>query len=1092
MNNDLITLKKFLNSFRIKRIFQLLVNKVCFYFSALFFFSVLLSVLFVLFPWVILPSVWDISVVVSILLLLWESLNLAVLHPVGLQEVAQIIERRIGKPHQLLSIAIEFESSDMSNSFTAETFKAAVDQAASISRKNALPPLSKVPKLSFVSSFLVFAASCFFLQPSLFTYWNLPLTIVKNSEFTIQPGTLRIPLGSSLTLKLVPAGVPLPSSRLTIFTENHEKRNSVLLRPDSANAFSYTIGKMDRSIYYQFSYGSAVSKIDTVQVVPPPMIMGLSVSATPPSYMHLDKIKFIDEWGDISIPAGSDVTISVVSSGLSSARMLNGTDSLPMELKNDTASTSLKLHDNLTYSFALRNSFNIPNDSLPSFHITMQPDESPFVQITRPGRNKLLNVEQVETLWVDAVDDFGIRSLYCQWYHSGSGKLSEKQLPLSSQSSSCNIEYRWNLKDQNLYPGDTIYYWIRVQDTRPDRVQEAFSDTFTFRLPGFEEIQQNVEENGEYVSEKISEVHGKQTDMKEKLKKLSKNSGGDQEASWEQKQVMQDVKKEFESQADTLQKALDALQENIAKLRDENVLNDDILKKMEDIEKTLKDLIAQYGDSLLNMPREDQQFSMDEMKDAVQKTQEMLPELESRLDDTKKFLELLKKDQELAMMATQAEKLAKEQLDLKEQSASPDFKDNQKSLNERVEKFADTVSEKMKGNQQISKALDQIRKNNQQMKSSMSSADGKPDNQQMSEVSNSLMDLGSKLRQNMASEKMKQMQKLRVTLLSLATDMFTLTEWNGQIVSQLQSSEDKEIAMAHQALIQAMHNAQTKIDTLSSVPPQLQVMLRNQFRLLYRESNDALAATGGPDALFGMLSEEQALRQVADAVVSILEQMSSQNSSSMSSNMSGLMDQLQKLSGKQGAINSAVSQLLRSMMSGSKPGEGECKNGNGNKPGGMSESQAKARQEAENAQRALADQLDELAKKFGGGDKSGDGAGMSKRMEELEKEARNLAERLRNPPTADVRDRQDRFLSRMLQSTLSMHKQDEGKEERKSKSAKELFSEDKPGTVLSDTKGNPDAFYSMRRRALESKFPGNYRPAIKTYFDSLGVLYLKK
>jgi hypothetical protein len=1091
MNNDLITLKKILNFFRIKRTLQLLVNEVCVHFSALFFFSSFLSVLFVLFPWVVLPPVWDISIIVSVLLLLWKSLTLLVIHPLRLYEIAQIIERRSGKQHQLLSIAIEFEHADHNNGFTTETYKTAVAQAAAISRKDALPPLSAIPKMTFVVSALLFVLSVLLLQPSLPEYWNLPLTMVKNSKFTIQPGTLRVPSGSSLTLKLVPSGVPLPSSRLSIFTERHEKLSSVLLRPDSTNIFTYTMSNLDRSIYYQFSYGGAVSKVDTVQVVPPPMIMGLTISAVPPSYMHLDKLQFNDEWGDISIPAGSDVMLSVVSSGLSSARILVRTDSLSMTLKNDTASISLKLNDNLSYSFALKNSFNVPNDSLPSFHITIQPDESPFVQITRPGRNKVLNVEQVETLWVDAVDDFGIRSLYCQWYHSGSSELSEKKLPLSSQGPTCNIEHRWNLKDQALYPGDTIYYWIRVQDTRPDRVQMAFSDTFTFRVPGFEEIHQNVSENGEYVSEKISEVHGKQTDMKEKLKKLSKNSGGDQEASWEQKQVMQDIKKEFESQADTLQNALDALQENIAKLRDENVLNDDIFKKMEDIEKALKDLIAQYGDSLLNMQRQDQQFSMDDMKEAIQKTQEMLPELESRLDNTMKFLELLKKDQELAMMATQAEKLAKEQLDLKEQSASADFKDRQKSLNERIEKFADTISEKMNGNQQIANALDQIKKNNRQMQSSMSSSNDKPDDQQMSEMSSSLMDLGSKLRQNMASEKMKQLQILRATLLSLATDLFALIDWNGQIVSELKSADDKQIALTHQALIQAMHNAQTKVDTLPSVPPQLQALLRNQFRLLYRESNDALQATGGPDALFGMLSEEQALSQVADAVVTILEQMNNQNNSSSSSNMSGLMDQLQKLSGKQGAINSAVSQLLRSMMSGSKPGEGECKNGNGNKPGGMSESQAKARQEAENAQRALADQLDELSKKFGG-DKSGDGSGMSKRMEELEKEARNLAERLRNPPTADVRDRQDRFLSRMLQATLSMHRQDEGKEERKSKSAKELFSEDKPGTVLSDTNGNPDAFYSMRRRALESKFPGNYRIAIKAYFDSLGVLYLKK
>ncbi|HEX2957782.1 MAG TPA: hypothetical protein VHO70_13185 [Chitinispirillaceae bacterium] len=1089
MNTDLITLKKFLNTIRFRRTIQILVNETCVHLSALFFFSSFLSVLFAFFPWVILPSVWDVSIIITVLLLFWKSLNLIVIHPLRLHEIAHIIERHIGKPHQLLSIAIEFEHTDHSNSFTTETFKSAAAQAAAISPKDALPSVSAVPEITLTVSALFFVLSCIFSQPSLPAYWNLPLTIVKNNDFTVQPGSLRVPSGSSLTLRLIPSGAPLPSSRLTLFTDNHEKRSSVLLRPDS-NAFSYKLNNLDRSMYYQFSYGNIVCKAESVQVVPPPMISGLRISATPPPYMHLSKLQFNDEWGDLSIPAGSDITILLLSSELSSAKLLIGSDSLAMNLHNDTASISMKLLNDVSYSFALRNSFNVPNDSLPSFHITMQPDESPFVQITRPGRNKTLNVNQVETLWVDAIDDFGIRSLYCQWYRSGSGELSEKKLSLSSQSPSCNIEYRWDLNSQSLYPGDTIYYWIKVQDTRPDRLQEASSDTFTFRLPGFEEIQQNISDNGEYVSEKISEVHDKQTDMKEKLKSLSKNSGDNKEASWEQKQVMQDIKQEFKAQADTLQKALDALQESIAKLRDENVLNDDILKKMEDIEKTLKELIAQYGDSLLNLTRDEQPFSTDDMKEAIQKTQEMLPELENRLDNTLKFLELLKKDQELAMMATQAEKLAKEQLDLKQQRNASDFKEKQKSLNERIEQFADSVSKKMNENQQVSKALDQIQKNNQQMQSAMNNGE-KPDDEQMSEMGNSLMDLGSKLRQSMASEKMKQLQKLRATLLSLATDLFTLTEWNQQIVSEMKSTDDKEIALAHQALIQAMHNAQTKIDTLPSVPPQLQVLFRNQFRLLYRESNDALQATGGPDALFGLLSEEQALRQVADAVVAILEQMNSQNNSSSSSGMSGLMDQLQKLSGKQSAINSAVSQLLRSMMSGSKPGEGECKNGNGNKPGGMSESQAKARKEAENAQRALADQLDELAKKFGG-DKSGEGAGMSKRMEELEKEARNLAERLRNPPTADIRDRQDRFLSRMLQATLSMHRQDEGKEERKSKSAKELFSDDKPGTTLSEAKSNPDAFYTMRRRALESNFPGNYRAAIKAYFDSLGVLYLKK
>jgi hypothetical protein len=1091
MNSDLNNLKKSLNAFRIKYTVQLLSNTLCNYLTVFFLISAFFTALFALFPWVVLPPVWDISIVAFVVLLVWKIVDYILIHPVSLHDIATIIELRSSLPHLLLSIALEFEKADHANSFTRDTFSTAVTQLSKIPRKSALPKISHVPKGLLGSSFTLWIILLFFCHPSLPDFWRLPLTLLQDKKVSIFPGSVRLPPGNSVTLKLVPSEAPLPSSRLTIFTENNQKRNSLLLKPDTNGAYTYPIDKLEHSIIYQFSYGGSIFKPETVKIVPPPMIMGLYIRAIPPAYMQLKELQFNDEWGDVSVPAGSDVSISVISSELSKAKFLTGTDSLEMALNKDTASIGITLKNDLSYSFLLKNVFGTLNDSLPSFHITMQPDEFPFVQILRPARNKTLNVEQIETLWVDAVDDFGIRSLYCQWYTTSNRELSSKKIGPQIQGPLCKTEYIWDLKGQSLYPGDTLYYWVKVQDTRPDIAQVVSSDTFTLRLPGFEEIQQNIAENGEYVSEKLSEVQNKQDDMRDKLKSITKNKTGSEEASWEQKHAVQDVKKEFESQADTLQKALDALQESVAKLRDEGVLNDEILQKMQEIEKTLKDLIAQYGDSLMKMPDEsDRQLSMNDMKDAIQKTQEMLPELEDRLDNTLKYLELLKKDQELAMMAAQAEKFAKEQLDLKQQQSSPEFKEKQKSLMNRIGSFSDSLKQKMKNDAEVGKALDKIDKTSKQMQTSTEN-EGKPQDEEMSQMSNSLMDLASGLRQKMSSEKMKQMQILRATLLSLATDLFTIIDWNTQIAASINKDPDKEIALSHQALIQSIHLAQEKIDTLKSMPPQMQQLLRNQFGEVYRISNGALKATGAPDALFAMLSEEQSLRDLTEGIVSILENMSNRNnSSSGSGGMSSLMDQLQKLSGKQSAINSAVSEMLRSMMSGQKPGS-ECKNGNGDKPGGMSESQAKARRDAENAQRALADQLNELAKKFGK-EGSGEGSSMSKRMEELEKEARQLAERLRNPPDATLRDRQDRFLSRMLQATLSMHRQDEGKEERKSKSAATMYTDDNPGTVLSDIKNNPDAFYSLRRRALESSFPASYRTAIKNYFDSLGVIYLKK
>jgi hypothetical protein len=172
-------------------------------------------------------------------------------------------------------------------------------------------------------------------------------------------------------------------------------------------------------------------------------------------------------------------------------------------------------------------------------------------------------------------------------------------------------------------------------------------------------------------------------------------------------------------------------------------------------------------------------------------------------------------------------------------------------------------------------------------------------------------------------------------------------------------------------------------------------------------------------------------------------------------------------------------------MLGAMPGESgeQGENGGNGKSSALAE---KARQQAEAAQKAIADELKKLAEKYG----KEAGGSMDKRARDLEEEARRLTQMLENP-RPELRDRQDRFLSRMLQASLSMHKKDEGKEERKSQSAKNVFPLDdsKTGAVPFNDR---DAFFRLRERAFSGNFPETYRYAVKNYFDSLGVLFLKE
>jgi hypothetical protein len=224
-----------------------------------------------------------------------------------------------------------------------------------------------------------------------------------------------------------------------------------------------------------------------------------------------------------------------------------------------------------------------------------------------------------------------------------------------------------------------------------------------------------------------------------------------------------------------------------------------------------------------------------------------------------------------------------------------------------------------------------------------------------------------------------------------------------------------------------------------------------------------------------MRISERSLKNFIGTLLETLNALNSQSAGSCSS-PGGICESLRRLSGKQAAINAATAQLLREMMQGQQPG------GNGSSNAGDIEA---ARKEAQARQEALAEELKKLAEKFGSSSED-----MMKRVQELEKEARKIT-RLLNEPKEEVTERQDRFLARMLQSALSLHREEQGKEERKSSRAGIVFTK-AVGTLTDSTLNARDAFYKLRRRALQNgNFPPVYRSSINAYFDSLGIRYLK-
>ena len=269
-----------------------------------------------------------------------------------------------------------------------------------------------------------------------------------------------------------------------------------------------------------------------------------------------------------------------------------------------TAQGEIVVKNQGNYTFGMIDSLGQKNDSLPSFRIGILTDEPPAVQFLKPAFNKNLTPQLSETLLVEAVDDFGIRLCRFHCFKDPDRGDTPGLWDLSDQGSPRLIrkELFWDLKKLNFYPGDTVFYWAQVRDTKPlsdcrRSQQPILSGSGSLHLRRLMLLWQRRDTAA---NSEISDVKSNQEELSgKKLEQLLKSSSGNKELSWEQRKILDDIKQDMQAQSDSLKQAVNALKENIEKMKQGGLANPQILDKMEQVRKSLEELIKQYGDSVL-------------------------------------------------------------------------------------------------------------------------------------------------------------------------------------------------------------------------------------------------------------------------------------------------------------------------------------------------------------------------------------------------------------------------------------------------------------------------------------------------------------
>ncbi|MFW5959502.1 MAG: hypothetical protein ACOCSE_00110 [Chitinivibrionales bacterium] len=1030
----------------------------------------LITVVFSVFPWTGLPIFLDILLISGVI---YTAAGVVVVlrRLPDIDKAAVLLERENPGSHHFLSSAVEASIRDKRDTSLIKS----IIKRAENSAERYKPNPYKNNNLNLIlpaAGILLLISALFASSPLVFAWWDLPLTVFKKPQWDISPGSCDIPMNSDIELRCSTGKEEYPSCILTI-KNNSEEEIRRILTPDSTGNFSYSVEDADKSFSYRFSARGITSPEYHIKTVPPPSLRYLSLKLQPPLYTGLKDRKLPEGQKSFSALAGTRVHIDMESHyPLKSASVF--TDTIVELDINDTSSAAgiFPVAHQGKAALRLEDTLDQINDTAALINYSIKQDNLPEVRVVKPGKNTSLDESMEEDIVVEALDDFGIKQIALSWHVSAEGKLNKRVITESSGAKPLvQKSLTWDISGCGMYPGDTLFYWAEATDNKPwggGRVSKSY--TFFFRFPSTREMHKNIEDNTESAQSTVESTKEGNKSIKENLRQLERNSLSPEkkELSWEDKKIVDDLKKEIKTQQDSLDKAMKKLEEASEKLKESGA--EEITQKMEEIRKSVKELSEMYGDSLLfNIDSMDNDISMDDFRKKINDMSEMMPDLEEQLEKTQKHLDQLEKEQEKRLLAERAEKLSEEQNRLMEETGESTPK-RQERLSKEVDSLLKDVDNTMQSEPPSSK---EVKDFNKKIEESASSGK-KPENSDMQGLSATLQSLSGDIRSSLSSNMQKRAQEDMKRLKSMASNIHEIAKWQEEVTS---GAFDKKTAVsAENSIDEALKQEAERLDSMSMLP--VSALQQIQSGIDKASGDISLAAEKGPNP-YGE-EAQSSLNSLSDKLLSMSGGKGACNQGGSSPGGSGgMMGGLQKLSGKQAALNSLTQQLMQKMLSDQKASPSET----GKKPGGKGSGKAAAKTQEE-----IAERLKELREKYK--DDPGASDNLKKRAEELEKEARRIAGNLKNIDKNDRED-QEMLLSRMLEATLSINKKGKGdKDERKSQTSERLFSDKDPDGSVQGFKGS-DTYYLLRKKILNGDYPEKYIHAIQAYLNKLGTYYLR-
>jgi hypothetical protein len=723
-------------------------------------------------------------------------------------------------------------------------------------------------------------------------------------------------------------------------------------------------------------------------------------------------------------------------------------------------------------------SLGFTNDHAVKYPVLALEDAPPSIEILSPDDGAELPRTFVTELIYRGSDDYGIAGLRLFFMREGKDEqFSAATVPVPSPARLAEIEGRfaWSLEDAGVFPGDRILYYLEITDnntaTGPRTARTAARRLV---VPSVSEIYARIREDDSKRRDDLEDVLDTGREVRERMKKLSDELKADGNLDWSRRRESGEIlekQREIQSKMNEITAEIDKSLETLEKNR---AVSQDVGKKVEEIQKLLK------------------RIESEELRSAIEKLQKMMGEVpqgdlaaamneieldtEKLIENMDRTIELLKqviREEKMDELVRRMDDMLKEQAALRDSTAQGDLKDlaeRQEDLGGEADDYEKKLEEfsREESDSSLAAGLDSILK---EMERSKPAEDMRRAAQQMASDDRE----GAQCSQKNAID---EMLSLFTSLSSCRMSMgLTMEKEVAESIAR-STRELVEASKLQEAVVPKIRgdggrgSARELIEEELVVKTALQKISDN----LYRIARKTMALTPKVFAILGLAQREieAALGTIEEGRPREAAQASERAYHAMNLAAIELLRVNASQGGSGGSGRERMQQLLRQQLSLRQELQRMLQRGQAGQ-WSMEERAGMARLAAE--QRRMEEVMRQIAEESRGAeDALGKIDDLADSMEKIasDLEAGNLDQ--------DLVDRQERIVTRMLDSQRSLRERDY-KRERVSTAAGEI-----PALAPDEWREEADdreVLLRMIRRAMQEKGPREYEELIREYFRAL-------